>query len=214
MIINDERLSDYLNKNELIEMADIMSDAFVNHSNFIYTITDAKRRKKALFNIFLMIYKIINIYGFTYIVREKNEVIGYITYMDASDKSQISFRRILKTRGLLLVIKFFLILKFSEIKKLTRYIKTYNSYQKTEIKEDKIHLYSTGVKDKYKGKGLMGKAIRNTYPYFKDLGYNEMVLETADPINIPIYIKLGFKKIENRSTDDNLQTICFMSMPL
>ena len=60
----------------------------------------------------------------------------------------------------------------------------------------------------------MGKAIRNTYQYFKDLGYKEMVLETADPINIPIYNKLGFKTIENRSTKDKLQTICFMSLIL
>jgi len=214
MIINDDRTSDYLTKSELIEMADVMSDAFVSHSNFIYTITDELRRKKALYNIFLMIYKIINIYGYTYLVYEKDEIIGYITFMDSSDKSQISFRRILKTKGLLLALKFFLILEFSEIRKLNRYIKTYNDYQKTEDKLGKIHLYSTGVKSNFKGKGLMGKAIRNTYQYFKDLGYKEMVLETADPINIPIYNKLGFKTIENRSTRNKLQTICFMALVL
>ena len=210
MIVNEERNNDYLNKAQLIEMANVMSDAFVSHSNFVYTITDASRRKKALFNIFLMIYKIINIYGYIYLVREKEEIIGYITFMDSSDKSQISFLRILKTKGLILVFKFFIILKFSEIRKLTRYIKTYNVYQKLEDKNGKIHLYSTGVKTCFKGKGLMGKAIRNTYQYFKDLGYKCMVLETADPINIPIYKKLGFKIIENRSTPDNMQTICFM----
>ena len=41
MIINENSLKDFLNRNELIEMADIMSDAFVNHSNFIYTIRPA-----------------------------------------------------------------------------------------------------------------------------------------------------------------------------
>ena len=60
----------------------------------------------------------------------------------------------------------------------------------------------------------MGKAIRKTYEYFKDSGYLEMVLETADPTNIPIYNKLGFETIENRSTKDNRQTICFMSRAL
>ena len=214
MIINMDKKSDFLTKTELKQMADVMSDAFVNHSNFIYTITNDFRRKRALYNIFLMMYKIINIYGYTYLVFENDEVIGYITFMDSSDKAQISFWRILKTRGFRLVVKFFLILKFSEIRKLIKYIYTYNNYQKTEIKKGKIHLYSTGVKHNFKGKGLMGKAIRSTYHYFKDLGYQEMVLETADPINIPLYNKLGFKTIEDRSTKDNLQTICFMSMKL
>ena len=214
MIINNDKARDYLTKSELIEMADVMSDAFVSHSNFVYTITDDSKRKKALYNIFLMMYKIINIYGYTYIVYEKNEIIGYITFMDSSDKAQISFGRILRTRGLFLVLKFFLNLKLSEIRKLIRYIRTYNNYQKTENKEAKIHLYSTGVKSNYKGKGLMGRAIRNTYKYFKELEYNEMVLETADPINIPIYNKLGFKVIENSSTKDKLQTITFMGLKL
>ena len=214
MIINEERNSDFLNKSQLIEMADVMSSAFVSHSNFIYTISSDKRRKKALNNIFLMMYKIINIYGFTYLVYEKEEIIGYITFMDSSDKAQISFKRILKTRGLFLVFKFFLLLRFSEIKKLISYIRTYDKYQATEDKTHKIHLYSTGVKSDFKGKGYMGKAIRNTYQYFKDLGFEEMVLETADPINIPIYNSLGFKVVENSSTPDNKQTICFMSMLL
>ncbi len=214
MIINEERSSDFLSKSQLVEMADVMSDAFVNHSNFVYTISSPVRRKKALYNIFLMMYKIINIYGYTYLVYEKEEIIGYVTFMDSSDKAQISFGRILKTRGLFLVLKFFLALQFSEIKKLISYIKTYNDYEATEEKEGKIHLYSTGVKADYKGKGLMGKAIRSTYQYFKDLGFQEMVLETADPINIPIYEKLGFKRVENRNTKDNKQTICFMALPL
>ena len=153
MIINNENRNSYLSKTELFEMANVMSDAFLNHSNFIYTIVDDKRRKKALYNIFLMMYRIINIYGYTYLVWENNEIIGYVTFMDSSDKEQISFRRILKTRGLLLVLKFFLSLKFSEIRKLIAYIKTYNNYELTEEKEHKIHLYSTGVKSDYKGKG-------------------------------------------------------------
>lgn len=214
MIINNERRNNYLSKTELFEMANVMSDAFLNHSNFVYTIVDDKRRKKALYGIFLMMFRIINIYGFTYLVWENNHIVGYITFMDSSDKEQISFRRILKTRGFLLVLNFLISLKFSEIRKLIAYIKTYNNYELTEVKEHKIHLYSTGVKSEYKGKGLMGNAIRKTYKYFKDLGYLEMVLETADPINIPIYKKLGFDTIENKSTKDNQQTICFMSKTL
>lgn len=211
MIINEGIKIDLLTKSQLVEMADVMSDAFLSHSNFVYTISSPIRRKKALFNIFLMIYKIINIYGYTYLVYNDEEIIGYITFMDSSDKAQISFGRILKVRGLRLVLKFFLSLKISEIKKLISYIKTYDKYEATEDKTGKIHLYSTGVKSSHKGKGYMGKAIRNTYQYFKDLGYKEIVLETADPINIPIYHKLGFKITENRSTPDGLQNICFMA---
>lgn len=99
MIINNERRNNYLSKTELFEMANVMSDAFLNHSNFVYTIVDDKRRKKALYSIFLMMFRIINIYGFTYLVWENNHIVGYITFMDSSDKEQISFRRILKTRG-------------------------------------------------------------------------------------------------------------------
>ncbi len=210
MIVNENSLKDYLSKKELIEMADIMSDAFVNHSNFIYIIKRENKRKQALYYIFLMMYKIINKYGFIYTVKEKKETIGYITFMDSADKAQISFIRILKTRGLFLIFKFFYCLKFSEIKELIKYIRIYNKYQKTDNKESKIHLYSTGVKNSFKGKGCMGKAIRTTYPYFKNLGYKKMVLETADLSNIPIYEKLGFKIVETVSTKDKQQTICFM----
>lgn len=214
MIINEEKSSDFLTKSQLIEMANVMSDAFLNHSNFIYTISSPKRRKKALFNIFLMIYKIVNIYGYTSLVYEEEEIIGYITFMDYSDKEQISFKRILKTRGLHLVFKFFLSLRLSEIIKLIKYIKVYNKYTNKAEKEYRVHLYSTGVKSNFKGKGLMGKAIRNSYQFFKDLGYKEMVLETADPINIPLYEKLGFKVIADRSTTNKKQSICFMTRAL
>lgn len=214
MIINGDSLKDYMSPYELIEMADIMSDAFVNHSNFIYTIKRENKRKKALYNIFLMMFKIINRYGYIHIVKEKEEVIGYITFMDSADKAQISFLRILRTRGLSLVFKFFLNLRLTEIRELVKYIKTYNRYQKNENKDHKIHLYSTGVKTDFKGKGYMGKAIRSTYPYFKKLKYKEMVLETADLSNIPIYEKLGFKKIETVTTKDGFQSICFMRTTL
>jgi ribosomal protein S18 acetylase RimI-like enzyme len=209
-MIIDENCNKYLNKNELIEMANIMSDAFLTHSNFVYTIKRDDKRKKVLFNTFLMMYKIINKYGYISVVKKDLKSIGYITFMDAKDKAQISFMRILRTNSLLLVIKLIFNLRIAEIAKLIKYLKIYNKYQKEENKEGKVHLYSTGVDFNYKGKGYMGKAIRNSYMYFQDLGYNEMTLETADLSNIPIYEKLGFTVIKRISTSDEKQTICFM----
>lgn len=213
-MIIEENSNKYLNKNQLIEMANIMSDAFLTHSNFVYTIKKDNKRKIVLFNTFLMMYKIINKHGYISIVKKDFKPIGYITFMDASDKAQISFMRILRTNSLLLVVKLIFNLRISEIAKLMKYLKVYNKYQNAEDKEGKVHLYSTGVDLSYKGKGHMGNAIRNSYTYFEGLGYKEMVLETADLSNIPIYEKLGFNVIKRVKTSDGKQVICFMSKKL
>ena len=60
----------------------------------------------------------------------------------------------------------------------------------------------------------MGNAIRNTFTYFKNVGYTQMVLETSDLSNIPIYEKLGFVVDEYIKTKDQKQTICFMTKKL
>lgn len=213
-MIIDQNSTEYLNNSELKEMANLMSDAFLTHSNFIYTIKRENKRKIALYNIFYTMYKVINKYGYISVVKEKSKVIGYITFMDAFDKSQISLIRVLRTKGLLLLIKFILNLRINEIFKLLKFYNVYNKYHKTEDLDLKIHLYSTGVDSTNKGKGYMGKAIRTSFTYFFNLGYKEMVLETSDLSNIPIYEKLGFQVKSYVETSDKKQTICFMNKKL
>ena len=76
--------------------------------------------------------------------------------------------------------------------------------------ENAIHLYSTAIMKEYRGKGIMGKALRESFDYYFEQGKNEIVLETSDESNIPIYQKLGFKITE--IITKNEQKIFFFSL--
>jgi ribosomal protein S18 acetylase RimI-like enzyme len=74
------------------------------------------------------------------------------------------------------------------------YMKVYNAHI---IKDTKaIHLYSTGILLEYRGRGIMGKSLRDSFEYFFNNGFNKILLETSDESNIVIYQKLGFKITE------------------
>lgn len=181
-----------LSSDELKEMASVMSNAFINHENFVKVIKNPKRRKNAMYHLFLMMYKVINLHGYIFSVHSEKDICGYITFMDANDPYQLSVTRVFRTKGLGNFILFLLNLRFSSLKKLIQYNKVYNQYHLKELPSS-IHLYSVGVKDEYKGKGIMSNAIRETFTYFKDLGFNHMILETSDQANLPLYQKLGFE---------------------
>lgn len=197
-----------LSKSEVLNMADIMSDAFLLHRNWTKRIPKERKRKKLINNLFITMFNVINEYGYIFEVAKENQKIGYITYMDTSDKEQISFRRILKTRSMKYVLRFICTLTPSILKSMIDYIKIYNSHV---INKDKtIHLYSTGILKIYRGRGIMGKGLRNSFEYFFNNGYNKVVLETSDENNIAIYQKLGFKIIEVISKKN--QTMYFLEL--
>ncbi len=183
---------DILTLEELKEMASVMSNAFMNHENFVKVIKNPKRRKNVLYNLFLLMYKVINVHGYIIRVYKEDNICGYITFMDANDPYQISVTRVFRTKGLGNFILFLFNLRYSSLKKLLQYNKVYNQYHLREFPSS-VHLFSVGVKDEYKGKRIMSNAIRETFSYFKDLGFDHMILETSDQTNIHLYHKLGFE---------------------
>lgn len=183
-----------LSKSEILTMADIMSDAFLEHQNLALRIRKTQKRKKIMNTLFIVLFSIINKYGFIFEVTRDNKPIAYITYMDPKDKEQISFRRILKVRGLRYGIKLLFLLNPRIIKSMRDYMKLYHSH--TIHNENTIHLYSTGIKKEYRGKGIMGIELRNSFEYFFSKGYKHISLETSDERNLVVYQKLGFEMVE------------------
>jgi GNAT superfamily N-acetyltransferase len=198
-----------LKENELAYMADCMSSSFMNHANFKTLITSPTRRKKAINHLFYMMYKVLNQYGYIVEIKNDEDVVGYITFMDAFDPYQISVKRVLKTKGFSHFIRFLINLKWNEMMMFLRYMKTYHAYHDQVNTDDTIHLYSTGIKEEYQGKGLFGKSFRETVSYFKDAGYQKMILETSDETNIVIYTSLGFELKEQLSIQKSNQIIYF-----
>ncbi len=47
--------------------------------------------------------------------------------------------------------------------------------------------------EEYRGKGIMGTELRDSFTYFFTRGFKNIVLETSDERNLPIYQKIGFK---------------------
>ena len=195
-----------LNKNQLKEMADIMSDAFLFHSNFVYLIPNQRRRKKALNSLFYMMYKVINVEGFIFAVHKDNEVVGYITFMD-DNKTSISFINVLKTNGIHNFLMFLLNAGLKSLSKFNKYMSVYNQYDHRV--ENSIHLYSTGIKKEYRGKGIMKPAFIDSFNYFKELGYKKIILETSDANNNVIYDKMGFKEIKVIESKDGQKIYFF-----
>jgi len=195
-----------LNKKELIMMSDIMSDAFLFHNNWVDRIPNDKKRKKLMNNLFVIMFGVINQYGYVFEVTQNGNKVGYITYMDPKDKEQISFKRILKTKTIKYVLRFLFHLTPKILKNMLDYMKVYKSH--VNQLEKVIHLYSTGILKEYRGLGIMGKALRESFEYFYNNGFNKISLETSDKDNIAIYQKLGFEITEVISK--KRQTIYFL----
>lgn len=197
-----------LDKSEVIHMADIMSDAFLQHNNWVKRIPKVNKRKNIMNNLFVIMFNVINEYGYIFEVSQDNQKVAYITYMDPTDTEQISLRRVLKTKSFKYVLRFLFHLTPKILKSMINYMSVYNTHV---INDDKtIHLYSTAIVKEYRGIGIMGEALRNSFDYFFNNGYNKISLETSDESNIVIYQKLGFKITEVISKKK--QTLYFLEL--
>lgn len=199
-----------LNKKELEDMAYLMSNAFLFHENFLYLIPNEKRRKKATLNIFLMMYKVINKYGYIFVVEEDNKNVGYITFMDES-KSTMSFMNVLKTKGIRNFLKFLYYVGMKDVWKFITYLKVFKKLNHSS-NDKAIHLYSTGIEKEFRGKGLMRVAFTKSFDYLKDLGYSKIELETSDSSNLSIYEKMGFLMTQRVQSKNKNQTIWFFEL--
>ena len=205
--------SEVLTKTELKEMADIMSDAFLEHQNWTHLIGPKRRRKRALYRIFLMIYKVINQHGIITTISKEDIPIGYMTFMLDSDPKQISFWRVLQTGGLFDFLLFIFRLNFREIRGILSYMKAYNKGH-LQPRTDAMHLYMVGILPAYRSKGYMSFAFRQMTQQFKEQGITHIVLETSDESNIPIYKKMNFTLDQFIITKKEDQKIYFFTLEL
>mgnify|MGYP003890424317 CR=1 FL=1 len=195
-----------LNKWEQIKMAETLADAFSNHDNFVYLIEDDKKRLKAASLLFQFMTKVMNKYGYIYVVYQEEEPVGYITFMD-DQKNKLDVTTVLKSNALWKTARFWFFISQSERKKYLSYLKTYN--EPVHKEENLIHLYYTGVKEAYRGKGLMKQAMSDALSYFHNLGYKGVCLETSDQNNVGLYKHLGYEVTRRVKTKDERQEIFF-----
>jgi ribosomal protein S18 acetylase RimI-like enzyme len=193
----DGRSKPCLNKKEVKEMSEIMSDAFMNHENWRHVIRNEKKRKKTLTNMFYFLNGVINHYGHTVVVQKEHKNVGYITYMENADKTQISLYRIIKSGVLIHTLKFILGLNLNELISMNGFNQTVKRfYSLHKLEENGLHLYNTGINPNYKGQGIMKKAFNYADSLFLDMNYNSIFLETSDQTNIGLYEHLGFNMFE------------------
>lgn len=195
-----------LHKEDQKVMASILGNAFHNHDNFTYLIEDEEKRIKVSQKLFLFMTKVLNKYGYIYVVYQDNRPVGYITFMD-DQKDKLGVKTVLGAHALWLAASFWLHLSFKERKRYRSYLKKYNELDH-KIK-NKIHLYYTGIVDEYRGKGLMKKAMNEALSHFKELGYKGVCLETSDKSNVGLYKHLGYHVTQRVKTKDERQEIFF-----
>lgn len=192
-------------------MAKTLSEAFHNHDNFVYLIEDEMKRSKSSYLLFRFMTKVVNKYGYIYVVYYDNNPVGYITFMD-DHKAKLRVKTVLGANAVCFAIRFWISLSCSERKKYKGYMKTYNKLNHT--KKNQIHLYYTGILKKYKGKGIMKQAMNEALVYFKELGYRSVCLETSDKSNVGLYKHLGYQVTQSVKTKDERQEIFFFEKDL
>ena len=193
-----------LTKKEQIMMSKTLATAFFKHDNFVYLIEREEKRIQSSCYLFRFMTKVINKYGYIYVVYQDKSPVGYITFMDDS-KAKLGFKTVIGSGATFQVIKFWLSLSFKERSKYKKYMKAYNELNQNF--DQCIHLYYTGILPDYKGKGIMKKAMSDALDYFKDLHYQGVILETSDQDNIGLYKHLGYRVTQRVKSIDERQEI-------
>jgi GNAT superfamily N-acetyltransferase len=179
----------------LLAMADVLSDAFMDHYNWKRVLTDEQGRKRALFHLFAFLGSVVNEYGHIVVTTEHGEPVGYTTFMENCDHSQVTPARILKAGALPHLLCFLAALgprSFGGVASfnaaIARFYRTYASDPQG------LHLYNTGIMPAFRGKGLMKRSFLFAESQFKSAGFTSYFLETTDPGNIPIYERFGMRR--------------------
>jgi ribosomal protein S18 acetylase RimI-like enzyme len=193
-----------LTKEEQIMMSKTLATAFFKHDNFVYLIEDEEKRIQSSYYLFRFMTKVINKYGYIYVVYQNGLPVGYVTFMNDS-KAKLGLITILGSGALFQLIRFWLSLSFKERRKYKTYMKVYQKLNHDF--EQSIHLYYTGIIPQYKGKGFMKQAMSNALDYFKDLKYQCVTLETSDQGNIGLYKHLGYRVVKSVKSIDERQEI-------
>jgi len=195
-----------LTKAEQKKMAETLSEAFHSHDNFVYLIENDEKRKRSATLLFQFMTKVMNKYGHIYVVYEKDEAVGYITFMD-DKKNKLDAKTVFLSNALWKAARFWLSISHKERQKYSSYMKKYNELDRKP--DNYIHLYYTGIKNEYRGKGLMKKAMSEALEQYKSQGYIGVCLETSDKSNVGLYKHLGYQVTQSVKTIDERQEIFF-----
>lgn len=193
-----------LNKQDQYIMATTLAKAFHSHDNFVYLIEDPEKRLHSAIKLFRFMTKVMNKYGYIYVVYSQDKPIGYITFMDDS-KNAMNAKTVIGSNALVLAARFWLSLSRKERLKYREYMKAYNTFSHEQ--NNLIHLYYTGILPEYQGKGIMKSAMKDALQHFKNLGYQGVTLETSDQGNIGLYKHLGYKITQRVKTKNERQEI-------
>ena len=118
-----------LNDKEQIVMAQILAKAFCHHDNFVYLIEDEEKRLNDSFHLFRFMTRVVNEYGYIFVVYQNNEPVGYVTFMD-DFKAKMGVKTVLGAKALGYAARFWFRLTLKERKKYKKYIKAYNKENK------------------------------------------------------------------------------------
>ena len=192
------------NKKEQKEMAKLLAKAFHSHDNFVYFMENDAKRLQISTTLFQFMTKVINKFGYIYVVYEASKPVGYITFMD-DQKYKMGLITTIRANAIWYAIKFWLLLSKEERAKYRTYMKTYNRLKHEN--PNHIHLYYTGVLPEFKGRGIMKESLNQALLHFKGLGFTGVTLETSDLSNVGLYKHLGYQVIDHKITKDGKQEI-------
>lgn len=183
-----------LDRAELDALAELMSDAFLEHDNWKRVIPDAVRRKKALASLFYFMASVVNRYGHIVVTIEEGKPVGFTTFMEQSDHEQVSFRRVFLCGALPSALAFILALRPRELAAMRGFTVAIDDFQKSRPHDPRgLHLYTTAVAPAYKGHGFMKHSFAWAEQRFRTAGFSSYSLETTDPANVPVYEHFGLQ---------------------
>lgn len=192
----DGREEPRLDRAGLDALADLMSDAFLEHDNWKRVIPDADRRKRALGSLFFFMASVVNRYGHIVVTTEDGERVGYTTFMEQDDDEQVSFRRVLLCGALPRALAFILALRPRELAAMRGFTAAIEEFQKSRSHDPRgLHLYTTAVARARKGRGLMKRSFAWAEQRLRTAGFTSYSLETTDPANLPVYERFGLQLV-------------------
>lgn len=211
----DGRREPMLDRVGLRALAELMSDAFMEHDNWKRVVPEPARRKHALNALFFFMASVINRYGHIVVSVESGRPVGYTTFMENADREQVSFRRILHCGTLPHALSFLFTLNPRELASMRAFSSSIDEYHhRASIDPRGLHLYTTAIEPALKGRGIMKRSFAYAEEHFKAAGFGSYMLETTDPANLPVYERFGLALTGQATMPGTGRSVWFFSKDL
>jgi GNAT superfamily N-acetyltransferase len=204
-----------LDRAGLQALAALISDAFMEHDNWKRVLPEPARRKRALYALFYFMASVINRYGHIVVSMDGDRRIGYTTFMENSDREQVSFPRVLRCGALAQALAFLLAMKPQELASMRAFSSSIDQYYGEAGHDPRgLHLYTTAVEPALKGRGIMKRSFAYAEERFKAAGFSSYMLETTDPANLPVYERFGLSLMAQKTMPGTERSVWFFSKTL